>query len=117
MKKPKNTKDVNGNDTSLVLKSGATDLRRQEKSLVKLSENNLDGIKPNTLYGFSNKKNTAIKMIKINPDSSITMIKVKRENPYPWPEYVEKGKEGYTVELNGEKKKEFLKEIKCPENL
>ena len=117
MKKAKNVKEVNENGTSLVLKSGATDLRRQEKSLIKLAENNLDGIKPNTLYGFSNKNNTAIKMIKINPDSSLTMIKVKRLNPYPWPGYVEKGKEGYTVELDGEKKREFLKGIGCPENL
>ena len=115
----KNNKDkeVIKKDIPIILKSGATDLRRQEKSLVKLVENNLDGIKPNTLYGFSNKNNTAIKMIKINPDSSLTMIKLKRENPYPWPGYVEKGKEGYTVELNGEKKKEFLKGIGCPENL
>ena len=116
MKKNKN-KEVIEKDFPLILKSGATDLRRQEKSLVKLAENNLDGIKLNTLYGFSNKNNTSIKMIKINTDSSLTMIKVKRKNPYPWPGYVEKGKEGYTVELNGVKRSEFLKGIGCPENL
>ena len=103
--------------TKIIIKSGATDLRRQEQKLIELAEANYQGgVRENTLYAFSNKNNTTIKMIKVNSDS-ITMIKVKSDKPYPWPGYVEKGKEGYTVELDGKKKSEFLKGIGCPENL
>ena len=106
------------NEGRIILKSGSTDLRRQERTLIKLVANNYEeGMKKNNLYAFSNTFNNTIKILKINNDNSIAMIKLKRENPFPWPEYREKGEEGYTVELTGEKKQSFLKEIGCPENL
>ena len=89
----------------IVLKSGSTDLRRQEKKLVELIKNNYkDGIKQGVTYGFSNKTNTAIKLIALNQDESVSMVKLKREKPYPWPEYQEKNKDGYVVSLEGKKK-------------
>jgi ribosomal protein S1 len=81
------------------------------------AKNYLEGVKPGVLYAFSNKNNTAIKIVKVNQDKSMTLLKLKRNEPYPWPEYHKKGEEGYTVELNGEKKKEFLKIIGCPNDL
>ena len=109
-------KDAN-KDLLIVLKSGSTDLRRQEKKLVELIKNNYkDGIEHGVTYGFSNKKKTAIKLISLNQDGSVSMVKLKREKPYPWPEYQEKNKEGYVVSLEGEKKECFLKEIGYPNN-
>ena len=116
---PKKDKSVGKkNDTPIILKSGGTDLRRQEKTLTELVENNYPGgIKKNVPYGFANKTTTTIKLVIKNSDASTIMVKVKSDKPHPWPEYKEKGQEGYTVELNGDKKKEFLKGIGCPENL
>lgn len=102
----------------LVIKSGTTDLRRSERTLTELAEKNYsEGLKVDTLYAFSNKSKSTIKIVKLNNDASITMIKLKREKPYPWIAYKEKGTDGYTVELNGTEKRKFLKEIGCPENL
>jgi len=102
----------------IILKSGSTDLRRQEKSLIELVNNNYpDGIVRNTLYAFSNKKNTTLKIVKVNYDNSTIMIKFKREEPFSWIEYKEKGTEGYTVELRGKEKEQFLEDIGLPENL
>ena len=104
-------------DKPIVIKSGATDLRRQERTLVLLAENNYPGgIKYDVLYAFSNKNRNTIKIVEVKEYSTI-MVKIKRNTPFPWPDYIEKGKEGYTVELTGEKKRKFLKEIGCPENL
>ena len=104
-------------DKPIIKKSGATDLRRQERTLVALAENNYaGGIKEDTLYAFSNKNRNTIKIVEVKEGSTI-MVKIKRKIPFPWPEYIERGKEGYTVELTGEEKKKFLKEIGCPENL
>ena len=97
----------------IVIKSGATDLRRQERKLIELAEKCFDGIEQNTLYAFSNKNNTAIK----SASNSVTMIKVKRDTPYPWTEFKEKGERGYAVELSGKSKKKFLKTIGCPEDI
>ena len=117
----KKTKDVVEKDTHIdnpiVIKSGATDLRRGEGKLLELAEKNYsERIKEDTLYAFSNKNNNTVKIVKVKEDSTI-MVKIKRNTPFLWPEYVEKGKEGYTVELTGQEKKEFLREIGCPENL
>jgi hypothetical protein len=100
------------NDYPILLKSGATDLRRQEKTLIELVKQNYrNGIQSNTLYAFSNKTNKAIKILKVNQDTSTILVKVKRENGFSWPEYHNKQEEGYTVELKDEKKKDFLKII------
>ena len=108
----KNKCNITDSDCPLILKSGATDLRRQERALTKIVEQNYsEGVKTNVLYGFSNKSNTTIKLLKINPDSSTMLIKLKRNIPYPWFEYEQKSMNGYTVTLAGEKKKEFLEKI------
>jgi hypothetical protein len=108
-------KEETGMGFPLVLKSGATDLRRHESKLVEVVKNNYqDGIKTGVTYGFSNRHKTSIKLVAVNPDASISIVKLKREKPYIWPEYKEKGKEGYVVELAGEKKQAFLKEIGFP---
>ena len=113
-----NNKKKSDNESSLILKSGATDLRRQEKSLLELADRNYpEGLKANVLYAFSNKNNTSIKIVKKNSDSSTMLIKLKREKPYPWIEYKAKGTDGYTVELKGTNKKQFLREIEYPENI
>jgi hypothetical protein len=40
------------------------------------------------------------------------LIKLKKEGgAYQWPEYKEKGHEGYTVTLTGSNKKKFLNKI------
>lgn len=112
--KNKNNKE----ETPIILKSGATDLRRQERTLTELAERNyLEGVKHGVLYAFSNKNNTTIKIVKVHTDESITLVKLKRNEPFPWPEYHKKGETGYTVPLTGEKKKEFLKLIGCPGDL
>jgi hypothetical protein len=112
----KTNKEISEN--KIILKSGATDLRRQERTLTELAERNyLDGVKPGVLYAFSNKNNNAIKIVKVNSDTSISLLKLKGEEPYPWPEYHKKGEKGYTVALTGKKKKQFLQIIGCPENL
>jgi hypothetical protein len=52
------------NDYPIILKSGATDLGRQEKTLIELVKQNYrNGIHSNTLYAFSNKGNNSIKII------------------------------------------------------
>jgi ATP-dependent 26S proteasome regulatory subunit len=105
-------------ESPIILKSGATDLRRQEKTLAELADRNYEeGIKPGILYAFSNKTNTVVKLIRMNEDLSITLLKVKRSAPYPWPDYHKKGDPGYTVELTGEKRKQFLDIIGCPDDL
>ena len=112
-KKQEITKKAN----PIILKSGSTDLRRQEKKLVELIENNYKGgIEHGVTYGFSNKTKTAIKLIALNQDESVSMVKLKREKPYPWPEYQEKNKEGYVVSLVSKKKEAFLKEVGYPNN-
>jgi hypothetical protein len=99
-------------DFPLILKSGATDLRRQEKTLCELVKHNYpNGIQHNTLYAFSNKNNNTIKILKVNPDTSTMLVKIKRKNQFSWPEYHAKGGESYTVELRDEKKKCFLETI------
>ena len=114
----KKKQENNITDYPVILKSGSSDLRRQEKTLIKLINSNYqEGIQNNNLYAFSNTANNAIKILKINNDNSIKILKLKRSEPFPWPEYKKKGEAGYTVELTGEKKKEFLKIIGCPENL
>ena len=116
MKKGKD-KEADEKDSIAVLKSGATDLRRGEGKLLELADNNYSGgIKKYVLYAFSNKNRNTIKIVKVKEDSTI-MVKIKRNTPFSWPEYVEKGKEGYTVQLEGEEKRKFLKEIGCPEKL
>jgi hypothetical protein len=113
----KAAKEEAGMGFPIILKSGATDLRRHESKLVELVKHNYqDGIKPGVTYGFSNKNKTAIKLLAVNPDASVSIVKLKREKPYVWPEYQEKGKEGYVVELEGEKKQAFLNEIGYPSN-
>jgi hypothetical protein len=100
------------NDFPLILKSGATDLRRQEKTLIELVKQNYpDSLQHNTLYAFSNKNNNTIKILKVNYDTSTMLVKIKRKNPFSWPEYHAKGNEGYTVELRDEKRKDFLETI------
>jgi hypothetical protein len=100
------------NDFPLILKSGATDLRRQEKTLIELVKQNYrNGIQSNTLYAFSNKNNNTIKILKVNPDTSTMLVKIKGEKSFLWPEYHAKGDKGYTVELKDEKKKKFLETI------
>ena len=114
----KKTNKSKNKNLQIILKSGATDLRRQEKTLIELINNNYpDEIKPNVIYGFSNTNGNAIKLLKMNPEKSIKLLKIKGEGKYPWPEYQEKGKEGYTVSLSGKDKKKFLDLIGCPENL
>ena len=111
-------KNKSTNEHPLILKSGATDLRRQEKTLTELVQHNFsNGVTSNVLYGFSNRTNTSIKILKLSSDNSTLMIKIKRSKPYPWPEYKKKGEAGYVVELVGKDKKSFLKEIKCPESI
>ena len=106
----KSKKTINNYNCPLILKSGATDLRRQEKALTNLIEQKYPkGIKNNFIYGFSNKNNTAIKLLKTKPDTSIILIKLKRNKPYPWPEYMDNG--SYIVTYTGEKKKIFLKKL------
>jgi hypothetical protein len=39
---------------------------------------------------------------------------MKRQELYSWPEYKEKGKEGYTITLKGEKKYKFMDDIGSP---
>jgi hypothetical protein len=112
----KNNKEAG--ERPIILKSGATDLRRQERTLTELAERNYpDGVKPGVLYAFSNKNNTAIKIVKVDADAGVSLLKLKRKEPYPWPEYHKKGEEGYTVALTGKKKKRFLRTIGCPEDL
>jgi len=118
VKKGNEDKHKINTDSPLILKSGASDLRRQEKTLVKLiADNYQGGIKKNNLYGFSNGTTNVIKILKINEDNNITMLKLKRGKPFPWPPYKEKGTDGYTITLVDEKKKMYLNEIGCPENL
>ena len=113
----KMTSKVDDIELPIILKSGSTDLRRQEKKLVELIENNYKGgIQYGVTYGFSNRNNTAIKLIVLNKDASVSMVKLKREKPYEWPTYQEKDKEGYVVSLEGETKQVFLKEIGYPNN-
>lgn len=105
-------------DCPLILKSGSTDLRRQERALTKIIEQNYsEGVKENVIYGFSNKSNTTIKLLKINPDTSTMLIKLKRKIPYPWLEYEQKGMNGYTVTLDNKKKKDFFNKIDFKEIL
>jgi hypothetical protein len=111
----KETKKETGAGFPIILKSGATDLRRHESKLVELVNHNYkDGIKPGVTYGFSNKNRTAIKLVAVNRDASVSIVKLKRGKPYEWPEYHEKGQEGYVVELKGQTKQDFLDEIGFP---
>jgi len=102
----------------LILKSGSTDLRRQEKTLIKLvNDNYSEGIKENSIYGFCNSYCNTIKLMKINEINSVILMKIKFNKRLSWPEYKKKGENGYTVELTGDNKKKFLKDIGCPVNL
>ena len=102
----------NNKELPILLKSGSTDLRRQEKSLTELIEKNYKGgMQLGRTYGFSNRKNTAIKFLVVNQDASVGLVKLKRTKPYPWPKYQEKGNEGYVVALEGKKKRAFLKKV------
>ena len=117
MKKQQNEPEYNN---KVILKSGSSDLRRGEKSLIKLIVNNYhEGFRINYLYAFINDDNTAIKLVKKNTDDTIALMKLKREKAftYPWPEYQPKGQEGYTKTLTDEEGSSFLKSIGCPENL
>jgi len=105
-------KSYKHSNCSLILKSGATDLRRQETALTKIIEQHYSGgVKNNVYYGFSNKNNTTIKLLKINPDTSTVLVKLKHNGRYSWPEYKEKGENGYTVTLTAGEKKDFLNSI------
>ena len=108
--KSKDTKTIS--DCTLILKSGATDLRRQERALTDIIEQHYpDGIKDNVYYGFSNKSKTTIKLLKNNPDTGTVLVKLKHNGRYSWPEYQEKGENGYTVTLTGVKKRDFLNKL------
>ena len=99
----------------LVLKSGASDLRRQEKTLSSLIEHNLEeGVKKGVTYGFCNSSNNTIKLMKANENGSISLFKIKSPEPFEWPAFQEKGKEGYTVTLEGKEKEQFLKDKGIP---
>ena len=112
----KNKDTIADCDTPLILKSGATDLRRQEKTLMNLVQQHYpDGMKNNVFYGFSNTSKTAIKLLKIKTDASVMLVKLKRDAPYPWPEYRENG--GYTVTYSGEAKRDFFKQIGYQEGI
>ena len=109
---------IKNDNNPLVLKSGSTDLRRQEKTLIKLvNDNYSEGIKGNTIYGFCNSYCNTIKLMKINENNSVILMKIKSDKGFSWPEYKEKGENGYTVELTGDNKNQFLKDIGCPVNL
>ena len=96
----------------IILKSGATDLRRNEKSLISFIEVNLNGgVKTDTLYGFCNSKRDTLKLFKIEKNGDTMLLKTKTKSVYPWPDYKPKGEEGYTITLNGKDKTKFLK--KC----
>ena len=99
----------------LIIKSGASDLRRQEKTLSSLIEHNIqEGIKTGVTYGFCNSSQNTIKLMKVEGNGDITLLKSKSHEPYEWPAYQEKGKDGYTVTLEGEEKKKFLDDNGVP---
>ena len=99
----------------LILKSGATDLRRSENTLRELVMRNYpNGIEPNATYGFTNKSQNTIKLTKTYPDNTRMILKIKRDIPYDWFKYTEKGKEGYIVELRGKERDQFHKKNKIP---
>jgi hypothetical protein len=106
-------------ETDLVIKSGATDLRRSEIALTHIVVNRMgQDMLTGNMYAFTNKNLTRIKVIQKKPDG-ISMFKKSSENPIKkdWPEYNPSTESGYTVKLSGKEKKQFLKDIGCPETL
>ena len=111
------TKKTDSKDSEdvLILKSGATDLRRNENTLGELVRRNYPkGIEPNATYAFANKSQTTIKITKTYPDNTVMILKVKRDKQFDWVDYVKKGEEGYIVELRGKDRDNFHKKNNIP---
>jgi hypothetical protein len=104
---------------TLLIKSGATDMRRNEKSLGKmLKERMCEEIKANSLYAFANKNVNIVKVVHYKEDGSVSLFKNHAESKIAeWPKYQEKGNAGYTIRLTGKEKNNFLKSIGCPKDL
>jgi hypothetical protein len=106
-------------EPAIIIKSGATDLRREEKALSKIITGNMEeNILSCNMYAFANKTAKIVKVIKQNPDGSTTMYKKHSDNQIlQWPEFKEKNEAGHKITLKGDKRKEFLGKIGCPEDL
>ena len=111
-------KNADCNEIPLIIKSGATDLRRSGRTLLDLVANHYpEGVKLNTPYFFCNKSRTTIKMAeKLSGGNYITVIR-NSDVPVEWLPYVEKGNMGYTVEYRGEDRSKFLKETGFPSDI
>ena len=109
-----NNKSNKSND-ELVVKTGASDLRRQEKTLSSLINTHYEeGVKTDVTYAFCNSARNTIKLMTVDEKGDILLVKAKTGGQYQWPEYKEKGKEGYTLTLKGERKNQFLDTIGSP---
>jgi hypothetical protein len=98
-------------ENPFILKSGATDLRRSGRTLLDFAAPNYKGgIKLNTAYFFCNNNQKTIKMaVKYANNDYYTAIR-NNCTPFNWPEFVEKGNDGYIIELKGDDRKVFLNE-------
>jgi hypothetical protein len=104
-------------NTVLIMKSGATDLRRGPKQLENVIQNRM-GYDPSNgnMYGFANKPKKTLKIIQEKKDGT-TLITRHLKEPAEWPEYQPPDKPGHTLTLSGQEKEDQLKKLGCPQEL
>jgi hypothetical protein len=101
------------NETSkkpaLILKSGATDLRRGAKKLGTDGRTKMGNPGDGNVRAYANKPKTTLKFVQNKPEM-MSMVTMHYSNPIAWPEYQPPGQPGHTVILKGKEKDKFLTE-------
>jgi hypothetical protein len=112
----KPTTNTNCIEPALIIKSGATDLRRGATKLFNDNITKIGNPKNGDVWAYANKPKTTVKLVMKKPDNTC-MVTVHYKQPVDWPEYQPSDKPGHTVTLQGNEKEKFLKDIGCPKDL
>jgi hypothetical protein len=104
-------------DQLLIMKSGATDLRRGAKELREITKERMaQDPSAGNMHAFANKPKTTIKILKNDDDGTIMVTKYLNK-PVEWPPYQPNDKPGHTITLSGKEKDEQLEKLGCPKKL
>jgi hypothetical protein len=101
---------------SLIIKSGATDLRRGVKRLFTDIITKINDPKKGNTIAYANKPKTTVKLVQEKPKATV-MVTMHYKEPVEWPEYKYPDEKNHTVTLTGNEKDKFLKDRHCPKEL